>query len=361
MAQPAPVSAPQVPPLSSNNQSYPNHNDWNSSAQNNLQEMHQFHPSRMFNTSEISNEYNLLNDFLSNSLMDDGSSFANGDFHHLFSDPSLAYPMGSLTGNSVFNPGAANSAQLLPPPAQTAAGNSISRPSSSFPPDKAQEKYFQTAADPAGLDTSEERINKLLKAKYDAGLLKPFNYIKGYARLNQFMEQNMQQCSRQRILQRINQFRPAFRERIQTLTDVELVRVEWWFDRMLMEYDRVFASMAIPACCWRRTGEIFRGNKEMAELIHVPLEKLRDGKIAIHEIMAEQSLVSYWEKFGDIAFDYTKKGILTSCSLKNPDANSTHPEIRCCFSFTVKRDAHNIPALIIGNFLPVEETPSSSS
>jgi hypothetical protein len=43
-----------------------------------------------------------------------------------------------------------------------------------------------------------------------------------------------------------------------------------------MEYDRVFASMAIPACCWRRTGEIFRGNKEMAELIHVPIEKLRD-------------------------------------------------------------------------------------
>ena len=43
-----------------------------------------------------------------------------------------------------------------------------------------------------------------------------------------------------------------------------------------MEYDRVFASMAIPACCWRRTGEIFRGNKEMAELIHVPIEQLRE-------------------------------------------------------------------------------------
>ncbi|KAF2199169.1 hypothetical protein GQ43DRAFT_442712 [Delitschia confertaspora ATCC 74209] len=358
IAQPTPVSAPQVPALASNNQSYLNYSDWNSSSQNTSQEMHQFHPSYMFNTSEISNEYNLLNDFLSNSLMDDGTHYASGDFHHLFSDPSLTYPLGSLTGNSVFNPNTSNAAQLLPPPAQTAAGNAILRPPSSFPADKAQEKYFQTAADPAGLDTPEERMNKLLKAKMDAGMLKPFNYIKGYARLNQYMEQNMQPTSRQRILQRINRFRPTFRERIQQLTDVELVRVEWWFDRMLMEYDRVFASMAIPACCWRRTGEIFRGNKEMAELIHVPLEKLRDGKIAIHEIMAEQSLVSYWEKFGDIAFDHSKKGILTSCSLKNPDPNSQDPEIRCCFSFTVKRDFYNIPALIIGNFLPLENAPS---
>jgi hypothetical protein len=52
--------------------------------------------------------------------------------------------------------------------------------------------------------------------------------------------------------------------------------VEMWFERSLMEYDRVFASMAIPACCWRRTGEIFRGNREMAELIHVPIESFRD-------------------------------------------------------------------------------------
>jgi hypothetical protein len=116
--------------------------------------------------------------------------------------------------------------------------------------------------------------------------------------------------------------------------------------------------MAIPACCWRRTGEIYRGNKEMARLIHVPMAKLRDvrtapfpstattnkrqGNIALHEIIAEPSLVSYWEKFGAIAFDHTQKAILTSCSLKNPDPNSKDPEIRCCFSFTVKRDAWNM-------------------
>jgi hypothetical protein len=253
-----------------------NYNDWNSSSQNNFHDMHHFNNPYMFNASDASNEYNLLNDFLSNSLMDDNTFYGGGDFHQLFSDPSLTAPMGNLTNDSLYNPNPSSSSQLLPPPAHTAAGNTIPRPTSRLPTDKAREKYYMTAADPAGSDSPEERMNKLLKAKMDAGLLKPFNYIKGYARLSQYMEQNLQQISRVRILRQLDRFRPKFRERMQSLTDMELVRVEMWFDRSLMEYDRVFASMAIPACCWRRTGEIYRGNKEMAELIHVPMSKLRD-------------------------------------------------------------------------------------
>jgi hypothetical protein len=145
--------------------------------------------------------------------------------------------------------------------------------------DKAKERYYMTAADPAGTDSPEERMNKLLKAKMDAGLLKPFNYVKGYARLNQYMEHHLQLVSRQRIRRQLERFRPRFRERMQSLTDMELVRVEMWFDKALMEYDRVFASMAMPACCWRRTGEIYRGNMEMAELIHVSMGDLRDVSV----------------------------------------------------------------------------------
>jgi hypothetical protein len=175
-----------------------------------------------------------------------------------------------------------------------------------------------TAADPAGLSSAEDRLHKLLRAKYDAGMLKPFNYVKGYARLNQHMSSHLNRESQLRILKQLDRFRPKFREAMHSLTDMQLVLVEMWFERSLMEYDRVFASMAIPACCWRRTGEIFRGNTEMAELIRVPLDKLRDGKLAIHEIIAEDSLVSYWEKFGAIAFDLSQKAILTSCTLRRP-------------------------------------------
>jgi hypothetical protein len=232
----------------------------------------------MFNAPEVGNEYNLLNDFLSTSLLDENQMYSGEDFQGVYSDPSLINEMASTLGgsHSQFLQNYQNSSNTSSAPNNVAQAVGISRPPSTIPLDKARETYYMTAADPSGTDPPEERMNKLLKAKYDAGMLKPFNYVKGYARLNQYMEQHMHASSRQKILRQLDRFRPKFRERMQSLNDIELVLVEMWFERSLMEYDRVFASMAIPACCWRRTGEIFRGNKEMAELIHVPIESLRD-------------------------------------------------------------------------------------
>lgn len=98
--------------------------------------------------------------------------------------------------------------------------------------------------------------------------------------------------------------------------------------------------------------------------------------MAIHEIIAEDSLVSYWEKFGAIAFDQSQKAILTSCSLMTPkwdegdsggkeigtgggtsnekstggqgpgggkkDQKKVGETVKCCFSFTIRRDTHNM-------------------
>jgi hypothetical protein len=245
-----------------------------------MQDMQTLHPPYMFNTSEVSNEYNLLNDFLSNSLLEDGAPFTNDDVNGMFLETMT---LNSNSNNNISNnnisesmlpPGQQVSATTVPP--QAIMGSTISRPASGFPIDKAREQYYMTAADPAGSEPPEERLKKLLKAKYDAGLLKPFNYVKGYARLNHYMERNLQPLSRIKILRQLDKFRPKFRERVKSLTDMQLTYVEMHFERSLMEYDRVFASMPIPACCWRRTGEIYRGNKEMAELIHVPIEKLKD-------------------------------------------------------------------------------------
>jgi len=229
----------------------------------------------MFNAHEVTNEYNLLNDFLNTSLQDDGM-YSNEDFA-AYNDPSLINSMAASLGGS--NGHLSSTYQNSQPPSTlptaTHHGGAI-RATNSVPLDKAKETYYMTAADPSGTDPPEERMDKLLKAKYDAGLLKPFNYVKGYARLQKYMDQHMQLSSKQKILRQLDKFRPKFRERMHSLTDIELVLVEMWFERSLMEYDRVFASMAIPACCWRRTGEIFRGNREMAELIHVPIESFRD-------------------------------------------------------------------------------------
>lgn len=66
------------------------------------------------------------------------------------------------------------------------------------------------------------------------------------------------------------------------------------------------------------------------------------GKLAIHDFIVEEDLVSYWQKFGAIAFDNSQKAMLTSCSLKNPDLRSKDAAIPCCFSFTIRRDEHNM-------------------
>ena len=257
------------------------YNDQWLGSQNQFQDMHTYHPNYMFNAPEVTNEYNLLNDFLSTSLLDESGMFSTEEFQGVYNDPSLINSMAVGGSNGEFLPPSilqvSSGTSSANNPAMLGAG--ISRPASTVPLDKARETYYMTAADPSGTDPPEERMNKLLKAKYDAGMLKPFNYVKGYARLNNYMEQHMRQTSRHKILHQLDRFRPKFRERMQSLTDIELVLVEMWFERSLMEYDRVFASMAIPACCWRRTGEIFRGNKEMAELIHVPIESLRDVSI----------------------------------------------------------------------------------
>lgn len=86
----------------------------------------------------------------------------------------------------------------------------------------------------------------------------------------------MSSDSRQRILNVMGTFRPTFRDVAQSLTDIDLILVEESFERLLLDYDRVFSAMAIPACLWRRTGEIYKGNKEFADLINVPFDKLRD-------------------------------------------------------------------------------------
>ena len=261
----------------------PSYGGRHSSVQDQLFDMHNYHPLYGFNASEVTNEYNLLNDFLSTSLLDDEATLISNNARPPSTDQSVrsssppeapadAGPRkgqserGSLSSMSQMRQG-------LPKAGQAPLNNAISS-------DKAREAYYLTAADPSGNDTPEERMQNLFRAKYDAGMLTPFNYVQGYQRLNTYMEKHMKPKSRQTVLRQLDNFRPKFRQCMQNLTDYQLVEVEMWFERSLMEYDRLFASMAVPACCWRRTGEIFRGNKEMAELIHVPTEKLRDVSLA---------------------------------------------------------------------------------
>jgi hypothetical protein len=49
------------------------------------------------------------------------------------------------------------------------------------------ERYLLAAADQAS-GTRDERLAQVIRAKYEAGLLKPYDYSRGYARMIKWME-----------------------------------------------------------------------------------------------------------------------------------------------------------------------------
>lgn len=49
------------------------------------------------------------------------------------------------------------------------------------------EKFLLTAADQEP-GSRDERLNRVIRSKYEAGLLRPYNYVKGYARLSKWMD-----------------------------------------------------------------------------------------------------------------------------------------------------------------------------
>ncbi|KAI0395928.1 meiosis protein SPO22/ZIP4 like-domain-containing protein [Xylariaceae sp. FL0594] len=339
LVPPNTVSDLQTGTLGSNPNQLAGFSDAWLTAQTQFHDMHHYNPQYML-PQEVSREFNLLNDFLNTSLLDESGNITD-EQEPLYrtNQSSPQADMAGFIGGGPLPPSAMEAGSMPPPYAERTS--IVQRQKGTAPPDKTREFYLQ-AADPSGNATPEARMTEVLKAKYAAGLLKPFNYVNGYKRLSNYMDGHLAPASKHKILRQLDRFRPKFREKVQALTDMQLIYVEMWFEKSLLEYDRVFASMAVPACCWRRSGEIFRGNKEMAELIHVPVEKLRDGKISLHEIMTEESLVRYWEEFGTIAFDPAHETLFTACALKNPDDHSNDPVVNCCFSFMIRRDEHKI-------------------
>ncbi|KAG0699985.1 hypothetical protein DFH29DRAFT_934450 [Suillus ampliporus] len=314
----------------------------------------------LYQPETLGNEFAVLTDFLE--TLDEGSFFTTSPAvtPSLMSTPTFSQapnggpyvshsaPAAEATSNSQAHPLQAPIEEPAPPLLPSATKT---------------EKFLLTAADQES-GTRDERLNRVIRSKYEAGLLKPYDYVKGYARLSRWMDRNVSRQSKQQILQPLSVLRPKFRAVAQSLRDIDLVFIEEAFERLLLDYDRVFSAMGVPACLWRRTGEIYKGNREFSELVGVDGYMMRDGRLCIYELMAEESAVNYWEKYGHVAFDSSQKAVLTSCVLrfkplintqsqtqKKEDVPNEEGFVNCCFSFTIRRDKWGIPSMIVGNFI----------
>jgi len=258
------------------------------------------------------------------------------------------------------------------------------------------ERYYLVAAS-AGVESLEEdkptsaitlsdRLGEILKAKAGVGLLKPFDYAASYAKMERRIA-GKSSIAQQRI-------RSALQDIVLEIEPEGMLDVVSWlqdddeqwsmemypdflaspmallaeeaFERMLLEYDRTFSVLGMPAALWRRTGEICRANREFAALVGLPLEALREGKLTMQDLMAEDTEVNYWEKWASVAADGTQKAVITSCTLQRhvspvkPGSSligSPTKPLTCSFSFTIRRDAWNVPTVVVGNFLPVNPPP----
>ncbi|WVR05463.1 hypothetical protein IAU60_002479 [Kwoniella sp. DSM 27419] len=279
----------------------------------------------------------------------------------------LQVPLSDLTNAPVYEPaqpsalGGQSSNNGFSIPSANAKGKGKVVPISRI------DKFMMAAADqPNG--TRASRLAQVIKAKYDAGLLKPYDYVKGYERMNKWMEsgraapkydsragsetpgspargllglvrngrshagtpaannlgKSISPESRRRILSAIAGFRPKFRQIAQTLTNVDLVFVEEAMERWMLEYDRAFASIHTPSCIWRRTGEIQKANQEFSNLTGIPASMFRDGQLCVYELMDEESAVRYWEGYAKIAFDTTQRSMSIACTLHIPSSLARH-------------------------------------
>ncbi|KIJ07186.1 hypothetical protein PAXINDRAFT_140170, partial [Paxillus involutus ATCC 200175] len=178
----------------------------------------------LYQPETLGNEFSVLTDFLE--TLDDGSFFTSPPqtvAPSLMSAPSYSNPppdTSSYVTHSAPDTESTRGATAEPP------ATPVEEPAPPLLPSATKtEKFLLTAADQES-GSRDERLNRVIRSKYEAGLLKPYDYVKGYARLSRWMDRNVSRQSKQQILQPLSVLRPKFRAVAQSLRDIDLVFIE---------------------------------------------------------------------------------------------------------------------------------------
>lgn len=98
-----------------------------------------------------------------------------------------SYNASSANVENSFSTNSSASASMPPPP-DISPDNPKEEPVPNILPAATKtERFLLTAADQEP-GSRDERLNRVIRSKYEAGLLKPYNYVKGYARLSRWMD-----------------------------------------------------------------------------------------------------------------------------------------------------------------------------
>ncbi|KAI8849413.1 hypothetical protein BC829DRAFT_186557 [Chytridium lagenaria] len=289
--------------------------------------------------------------------------------------------------------------------------------------------------------------------KNPIGDIQSYDYAKGYRRLERFLNTHISSSGRQRILASFARLQPAFQllSNTRTRTASDDLASELALRTVIaehlgqigehgasilnppppIEHDAEKAATASldalrqrlaranedtpppgPAVViWRRTGEVVAVSEGFAQLLGLEAARLVFGAgcgpdtacgrgdpdgvgIGIHEVLTEDSAVSLYERFSEVAVE-GGGGVLSKCEVRDPRigiscsfggpdelaypsfTNTVDPlgnsvasacaasgpegavvarngAATCLLSFAVRKDFKGLPVAVVGTFVPVE-------
>ncbi|KAM0682907.1 Transcription factor [Mitosporidium daphniae] len=197
--------------------------------------------------------------------------------------------------------------------------------------------------------STREKLHKIVSERYNCGLLAPYDYHSAFKFLKEKSATiDFSEHAISTISSLIDEDISMSQTRWAQLSSImDFVNVEVSLYRMLLEYDRYFREISIPTALWRRSGQILKTNSSFLTLVGVDRDK---SPHSILDFFCEKTFLNYLKRYIGIAYDLEHRTVLTCAFLKRPDQKNG-PFVSCSFSFTVRRDIHGVPCLIVGQFI----------
>ena len=193
---------------------------------------------------------------------------------------------------------------------------------------------------------TEQNLDPSISSIYSSNDIAAFDYdASNHALLTWVQRQCFSNKDMASLLSMLESHHVALLDVIRNLSFEDLLHSEKSFLRQVSEVTFLIKLSGTPAALWRRSGEIVAANRELGQILKLPLETLTGGTLRIYELMAPSSALLYWKTFLSIVGD-----------LSAPQSASFRVEIctqPLLMWLYLKRDSFDLPHLVLGHLLPL--------
>lgn len=114
--------------------------------------------------------------------------------------------------------------------------------------------------------------------------VEPFNYTFSYSRLRSFANELGNAEFQRRVSTATERFKPILHGCLSTYTDEQIVQSEVQFLTYVRNWQAFCETIPVPACVWRRTGEIYAANRRFVHMLDLQPDVIRRGRLATYMV-----------------------------------------------------------------------------